>query len=61
LSVLKRTEDGQTLLHVMVFIEVRLHYVVISETTWQAQLGRQRPICFSCRTTDFWLLFTIVF
>ena len=22
--------------------------------------GRQRSICFSCRTTDFWLLFTIV-
>jgi len=23
--------------------------------------GRQRPVCFSCRTTDFWLLSTIVF
>jgi len=23
--------------------------------------GRQRPICFSCRATDFWLLSTVVF
>ena len=23
--------------------------------------GRQRPVCFSCHTTDFWLLSTIIF